>query len=277
MIVDYHTHTSLCKHAKGDAEEYILRALELGIDEIGCSEHIPMPSGFDEKHRMSLEQYQAVYAPRVMELRDTFKGRIIVRRGIEADFFPGTESWVAGFIHENDFDYVIGSVHFLGSWGFDDMVFVHNFEDRDIDDVYQQYFEAVRQSARSGLFDIIAHCDLVKKFGHRPGKDHSELIRAMMKEIRRNGLCIEINTSGLRKPVREMYPSESILAIAKEVGVPLTLGSDAHDPADVGADFAAAIELIGKYGNGRISTFERRERREVPVSSMRAEKQLRSA
>lgn len=277
MIVDYHTHTSLCKHAKGDAEEYIRKAIELGLDEIGCSEHNPMPGGFDEKHRMTLEQYQTVYAPRVTELREKYKGQIVVRRGIEADFFPGTEEWVGGFIRENDFDYVIGSVHFLGSWGFDDMVFVHNFEGRDIDDVYEKYFEAVRKSARSGLFDIIAHCDLVKKFGHRPKRDMTDTIRETMKEIRRNGLCIEINTSGLRKPVKEMYPSESILKIAHETGVPLTLGSDSHDPADVGADFAAASELIERYGNGRISVFSGRERREVRISNLAARKALRTA
>ncbi|MEX2116251.1 MAG: histidinol-phosphatase HisJ [Bacteroidota bacterium] len=277
MIVDYHTHTSLCKHAQGDAEEYILRAIGLGLDEIGCSEHIPMPGGFDEKHRMSLEQYQAVYAPRVTELRDKYRGRITVRRGIEADFFPGTEAWVRGFIRENDFDYVIGSVHFLGSWGFDDMVFVHNFENRDIDEVYEKYFEAVRQSARSGLFDIIAHCDLVKKFGHRPKRDLTENIRETMKEVRKNNICIEINTSGLRKPVKEMYPSEAILKIAHETGVLLTLGSDAHDPGDVGADFPKAIELIERYGNGRISVFVGRERSEVPVSKLTAGKALRRA
>ncbi len=277
MIVDYHTHTSLCKHAQGDAEEYILRAIELGLDEIGCSEHIPMPGGFDEKHRMSLEQYQTVYAPRVSELRDRHKGKITVRRGIEADFFSGTETWVEGFIRENDFDYVIGSVHFLGSWGFDDAVFVHNFEGRDVDDVYEKYFETVKRSARSGLFDIIGHCDLVKKFGHRPKRDQTEHVRETMKEIRKNNLCIEINTSGLRKPVEEMYPAESILQIARETGVPLTLGSDAHDPADVGADFARAVELIERYGNGRISVFERRQRREVQISKVTAGTTLRRA
>jgi len=277
MIVDYHTHTSLCKHAQGDAEEYILRAIELGLDEIGCSEHNPMPGGFDEKHRMSLEQYQMNYAPTVTELRDRYKGRITVRRGIEADFFPGTEAWVGGFIRENDFDYVIGSVHFLGSWGFDDMMFVHNFEGRDVDDVYEKYFDAVRQSARSGLFDIIAHCDLVKKFGHRPKRDLTENIRATMDEIRKNNLCIEINTSGLRKPIKEMYPAESILEIARETGVPLTLGSDAHDPADVGADFTRAVELIELYGNGRISVFRGRERSEVRVSKLTAGQTVRTA
>lgn len=269
MIVDYHTHTSLCKHASGDAVEYVDRAAALGLDEIGCSEHIPMPGGFDSKHRMSLEEYQTIYAPRVTEVRERYKGTIAVKRGIEADFFPGTEEWVRGFIRDNDFDYVIGSVHFLGSWGFDDMVFVHEYDERDIDAVYEQYFEAVRASARSGLFDIIAHCDLVKKFGHRPKRDMGDVVRETMKVIRDNGLCIEINTSGLRKPVREMYPAESILAVARETGVPLTLGSDAHSPGDVGADFERAVGLIERYGNGRICVFDRRRRSEVRVSKMR--------
>jgi histidinol-phosphatase (PHP family) len=269
MIVDYHTHTSRCKHATGDAGDYVEQALALGLDEIGCSEHIPMPGGFDSKHRMSLEEYQTIYAPRVTELRDRYRGRITVRRGIEADFFRGTEEWVRGFIRENDFDYIIGSVHFLGTWGFDDVVFVHQYVDRDIDTVYEQYFDAVRQSARSGLFDIIAHCDLVKKFGHRPKRDIGDIVRETMRVIRDNGLCIEINTSGLRKPVREMYPSESILAVAHEAGVPLTLGSDAHAPGDVAADFDRAVGLIERYGNGRICVFERRQRREVKVAAMR--------
>lgn len=242
MIVDYHTHTSLCKHARGSAEEYIRRAVELGLDEVGCSEHIPMPDNFDEKHRMSIGEYYGEYAPSVTELRDRYRGEITVRRGIEADFFPGTEAWVRGFLKENEFDYVIGSVHFLGAWGFDDVVFVHQYIETDIDSVYEKYFEAVRQSAGSGLFDIIGHCDLVKKFGHRPTKNLEDTIRETMKAIRSNDLCVEINTSGLRKPVKEMYPSEAILDIVHELGIPITLGSDAHAPEEVGRDFDKALE-----------------------------------
>lgn len=266
MIVDYHTHTLLCKHAEGNAEDYILRALDLGFNEIGCSEHIPMPDGFDEKHRMSLGEYMSMYAPQISRLREQYKGRINVRRGIEADFFPGTEEWVRGFIAENDFDYVIGSVHFLGTWGFDDIVFVHQYDERDVDTVYEQYFRAVSRSAASGLFDIIGHCDLVKKFGHRPTKNLRDLAWEALKEIKEAGMCIEINTSGLRKPVREIYPSESLLEMIHELRIPLTLGSDAHAPGDVGKDFDRAVALVERFGGGKIAVFERRQRSMVPVS-----------
>jgi len=265
MIVDYHTHTALCKHGDGTPEDYIRKSIDLGLDEIGCSEHVPMPDGFDTAHRMDLGQYYADYAPAVGRLKDEYKGRIIVRRGIEADFFPGTEEWIRGFVMENAFDYVIGSVHFIGEWGIDNPVFVHHYEERDIDSTYEAYFEAVRKSARSGLFDIIAHCDLIKKFGHRPKKDMSDVLRETMKVIADHGLCIEINTSGLRKPVNEVYPSDAILALAREFRIPLTLGSDAHSPGDVARDFDKAISLVERFGGGKITVFEQRNRREVPV------------
>lgn len=266
MIVDYHTHTSLCKHATGDLEEYVQQAVKVGLDEIGCSEHIPMPDRFDEIHRMDLDQYYSDYAPRVTSLREEFRGVIEIKRGIEADFFPGTEKWVGDFIGENDFDFVIGSVHFIGEWGFDNAVFVHRYEERDINATYRAYFKAVQQSARSGLFDIIAHCDLVKKFGHRPTEDLQDIMKETMKAIRDHDLCIEINTSGLRKPVKEVYPSETILAMAKELGIPLTLGSDAHHPEDVGKDFDAASHLVNVYGAGRIAVFTKRQRSMVSLS-----------
>lgn len=268
MIVDYHTHTSLCKHAVGEAWEYVEKAIEFGLDEIGCSEHIPMPGGFDEKHRMSLEEYTRIYAPAVRELVGRYKDRIRVRRGIEADYFPGTEAWVSGFIREQEFDYVIGSVHFLGSWGFDDIIFVHQYDERDVDEVYEQYFDAVKRSATSGMFDIIAHCDLVKKFGHRPSRNLRDIAWEAMKTIRDEGLCVEINTSGLRKPVKEVYPSGTILEIIRELGIPLTLGSDAHAPEDVGRDFDSAVGLVERYGGGKIAVFEGRQRRMVPVSGL---------
>lgn len=270
MIVDYHTHTSLCKHAEGELEEYVARALDLGLDEVGCSEHIPMPHGFDSAHRMDIEQYYSTYAPRVEEVREQYRGKIAVKRGIEADFFSGTENWVREFIKENDFDYVIGSIHFLGDWGFDSALFVHQYEERDIDATYVQYFEAVKKSAESGLFDVVGHCDLIKKFGHRPTKDLDDVVRETMKVIRNHGLCVEINTSGLRKPVKEMYPSESILKMIRELQIPLTLGSDAHSPTDVGRDFEKAVALVEEYGRGQIAVFEKRKRQEVKVTKVMA-------
>ncbi|MBI3586808.1 MAG: histidinol-phosphatase HisJ [Ignavibacteriales bacterium] len=270
MIVDYHTHTSLCKHGEGELEEYILKAIELGLDEIGCSEHIPMPNDFDLRHRMTVEEYYSVYAPRITDLARKYQDRITIKRGLEAEHLPSSEEWVKKFIAENDFDFVIGSVHFLGRWGAEKPLFHKDYEGEEIDGLHIEYFEAIRASAESGMFDIIGHCDLIKKFGFRTSKAIDEAVRNAMEAIKRNNLCIEINTSGLRKPEQETYPSETILKRAKELRIPLTLGSDAHKPQDVGKDFDIALGLIERYGNGKVCVFEKRRRKEVRVSTLKA-------
>jgi histidinol-phosphatase (PHP family) len=263
LIADYHTHNYLCKHADGTIEEYIRHAQHIGLKEIGCSDHSPMPNEWDSAVRMTEDQFYKEYKPTILTLKEQYKGSIDVKFGIEADFFRGTEEWVRTFLGNNEFDYVIGSVHYLGEWGFDNPIFVHRYEEQDIDSVYEQYYKHIQQSARSGLFDIIAHCDLVKKFGHRPKKNLEEILRTTFKVIKEFDLAVEINTSGLRKPIKEMYPSESILSIIGELHIPLTLGSDAHSPTDVGKDFSLASQFIQKYGQGRLSVFSNRQRSEV--------------
>lgn len=266
MMVDYHTHNFLCNHAEGKLEEYILRAIERGFDEIGCSDHSPMPDNFDAPHRMTEEQFYSVYKPTVIELREKYKGKIDVKFALEGDFFPGTEAWVKNFNVKNNFDYVIGSVHYLGEWGFDNPIFVHKYEERDIDETYELYYDHIKRSAQSRLFDILGHCDLVKKFGHRPTRTMEEILREAFKEVKAANMAVEINTAGLRKPVKEIYPSEQILQIIREYKIPLTLGSDAHSPDDVGRDFDLARQLIEQYGGGRISVFTNRQRSEVKIS-----------
>ncbi|MGE5315589.1 MAG: histidinol-phosphatase HisJ [Acidobacteriota bacterium] len=266
MRSDLHTHTYLCNHADGTAEEYIEKAVEYGFDMIGCTDHAPMPDNYDAKHRMTIEQFESVYKPSVLALKERCRGSIDVKFGVESDFFPGTEEWVRAFHAANEFDYVIGSVHYLGEWGFDNPVFVHRYEEENIDEIYERYYDHIRRSAESGLFDIIGHCDLVKKFGHRPKKNFDEILHETMKAVKRADIAIEINTSGLRKPVKEVYPGERILAIASDLGIPLTLGSDAHTPGDVGRDFELGRALIERYGGGRVSVFTRRQRSEVRVS-----------
>ena len=266
MLIDYHTHNYLCKHAEGVLEEYIVHAISLGFQEIGCSDHAPMPDGFDAPHRMTVEQFHKIYKPDVLRLQEKYRGKIDVKFALEGDFFPGTESWVKEFNSQHKFDYIIGSVHYLGEWGFDNPIFVHEYEARNIDDVYTQYYDHIKRSAAAKLFDIVGHCDLVKKFGHRPSKNMEEVLRESFKVVKSSDIAVEINTSGLRKPVKEIYPSEQILKILHEYRIPLALGSDAHAPGDVGKDFTIAKQLIEKYGNGRISQFTGRQRSEIIVS-----------
>jgi histidinol-phosphatase (PHP family) len=266
MLVDYHTHTALCKHADGSLEEYISQAVAANLKEIGCSDHSPMPNDFDIQHRMTMEQFLQSYKPAVFALREKYRSKIQVKFAVEGDFFPGTESWVREFNSQHEFDYIIGSVHYLGEWGFDNPTFVHKYEERNIDEVYSQYYDHIKRSAAARLFDIIGHCDLVKKFGHRPSKNMEDVLREVFKAVKSADIAVEINTSGLRKPVKEVYPSEQILNILHEYNIPLALGSDAHSPADVGKDFAVAKQLIEKYGNGKISVFNRRQRSELRVN-----------
>jgi histidinol-phosphatase (PHP family) len=269
MIVDYHTHTRLCKHAQGDVEDYVLKAIELGFDEIGSSDHAPLPDGFDDRHRMTVEAYYSSYAPAVSAIAEKYKDKIRIRRGIECDFLDRANDWTRKFIAENEFDFVIGSVHFVGTKGNEKDLFGPGFKGNDVEPLHEAYYQAIAESAKAGLFDIIAHCDLIKKIGRCSSKRVDELIREAMVQIKRSDLCIEINTSGLRKAEKEEYPSEGILAHARDLKIPLSLGSDAHTPGDVGKDFDRAIYLIETYGGGKIVLFDKRQRSEARVSNLR--------
>jgi histidinol-phosphatase (PHP family) len=265
MIVDYHTHTSLCNHAQGDIEEYILAAIKLGIDEIGCSDHAPLPGNYDERHRMSAEEYYSTYAPSVSRMHEKYRKQIRIRRAIEIDYLDWADEWNRQFIRENDFDYVIGSVHFVGPLGKERALFGRDYDEREIESLYEGYYQAVAASARSGLFDVIGHCDIVKKVGSFTSKRVDELIWEALRQIKQAGLCIELNTSGLRKPEKETYPSRSILQRVRELNIPITIGSDAHTPGDVGRDLDQAIQLAKSFAAGRISIFDHRQRTEVRV------------
>jgi histidinol-phosphatase (PHP family) len=269
MIVDYHTHTELCRHAHGGVEQYVQRALELGFDEVGCSDHAPLPGNYDAQHRMTLEEYYSQYAPDVTEVIEKYRNRIRVKRGIECDFLDWAAEWNSKFVAENDFDFVIGSVHFVGPRGEEKPLFGREYEEGEIEALYEGYFLEIAKSAKAGLFDIVAHCDIVKKFGAFSSKRVDELMWEALDQIKNADLCIEINTSGLRKLGRETYPGEKVLTFARDLKIPLTLGSDAHNPEQVGTDFDHAIRLVERYGNGRICIFERRKRAEVKVSHVR--------
>lgn len=265
MIGDFHTHNLLCKHADGVLEEYVQQAIRIGLDEIGLSDHTPMPDNWDHEVRMTEAQFRSDYVPEVKRLQEKYRGQITVKFGLEGDFMPGTEAWVKEFNAKSDFDYVIGSVHYIDDWGFDNPTFVAKYDEKDINDIYGLYYDRIAGSARSGLFDVVGHCDLVKKFGHRPTKAMEEILHETFKVVKQSGMSVEINTSGLRKPVKEVYPSETVLKIVSGYGIPLTLGSDAHTPGDVGRDFDVARALVQKYGGGKISVYTKRQRSEMTL------------
>ena len=245
-MIDYHLHTPLCLHATGSPEEYAGRAVELGIPEIGFSDHCPMPPDYDPEFRMKLEEYPE-YVGMVSRCGEAFP-QLKIKLGLEADYHPGTEDFVRNILGDYDFDYVIGSIHFLGDWGFDNPDQADKFKGRDVYEIYEQYFDLVVGLARTGLFDILGHPDVIKKFGHRPEKDWASLEKRALKAVAKAGMALDINTAGLRRPAREIYPRPSMLKLAREMDIGITFGSDAHRPEDVGKDFDAAVALAREAG-----------------------------
>lgn len=257
-MIDYHMHTKLCGHATGEMADYVKEAVKCGLDEIGFSDHLPMDGGKENNLSMGPDELPG-YVNEVISLRKSFP-EIRIKLGIEADYVPGNESYLKEILAKYDFDYVIGSVHFIGDWAFDHPGEIENWNGKDVTSVYKDYFELLRKSARTSLFDIIGHTDLVKKFGHRPDNGLSEDLKDTARAFKENDVAIEINTSGLRKPVNEIYPSREILAIYKEFNVPIVFGSDAHCVEDVGKGLDEALKLAEQAGYEEFVSFENRTR-----------------
>jgi histidinol-phosphatase (PHP family) len=257
VLLDYHLHTPLCRHAVGEPEEYVRRAMARGIDEIGFSDHNPMPNGYDAAFRMTVEEFPT-YVEKVLDVRGRFPS-FPIKLGLEADFHDGTEDFVYNMTNEYDFDYVIGSIHYLGDWGFDNPANVGRFDGRDVFEVYREYFDKVVRLAESGLYDILGHPDVVKKFGHRPARPYDDLMARALDAVKTAGMSLDVNTSGLRRPAKEIYPSRRFLELAREVGVPVTLGSDAHRPEEVGEGFGEAVALLKSVGYDEVRRYTGRE------------------
>ncbi|MBF0571640.1 MAG: histidinol-phosphatase HisJ [Candidatus Omnitrophica bacterium] len=252
---DYHIHTPLCGHAIGEPEEYIKQAIKVGLKEIGFSDHAPMVHKPMPGITMSFDQLPG-YNAMIEDIRKRFASQISIKIAIELDFLPGYENKTKAIADSYPYDYIIGSVHFIDGWAFDDPATREYWKKYDVNEVYRKYYALLRQSAQTGFYQIIGHCDLPKKFGARPGVDLTDEIKATAKIFKDTGIAVEINTSGLRKPIGEMFPDLNCLKIYREAKVPLVFGSDAHDPLDVGKDFDKAVDLAKAAGYNEYLIFK---------------------
>lgn len=257
ITVDYHMHTKRCGHATGEIEEYAAEARRKGLKEIGFSDHLPFVTHRDPHYTMAMEELPG-YHRDMEELRARHKD-LSVKIGIEADYMEGKSGEISKLVAGYPYDFVIGSVHFMRGWAFDDPREKDRWKNADVDSIYRRYYDLLQQSARSGLYDIMGHCDLVKKFGYRSSEDLSDLAQETARVFKESGVAIEINTSGLRKPVKEIYPEISLLKIYRKNGVPIVFGSDAHAPGDVGADFDKARDLALEAGYTEYLSFKARK------------------
>jgi histidinol-phosphatase (PHP family) len=273
-LVDYHVHHERCGHAVDNMEAYVRAALARGLGEMGFSDHLWeywVPRERRDPGLGMREEELDVYVAEAHALQQAYP-QIRLRLAMEVDYIPGHEDEAARILARHDWDYLLGSVHFIGDWGFDQERQVGEYGRRDVDAVYTQYYELVGQAAETGLFDVMTHLDLPKKFGHRPRGDLAAVEQRLVQQLAKAGVAVEVNTSGLRKPVSEIYPALELLARCREAGVPVTLSSDSHGPADVGADYDRALEHLARAGYSEYVAFEgrRRQTRPLPVLSTTA-------
>ena len=263
MPPDYHLHTPLCKHATGHPREYAAAAEALGLPEIGLSDHSPMREYFDD-WRMEWSEFPQ-YLEMVEEARQEHPN-LPIRLGLEVDYLEGGEAWIEELAGKAPFDYLIGSVHYIApGWDVDNPKHLSRFSEYGVGEIWGVYWKLFEKAIRSKLFDFMGHPDLPKKFGHRPPGDLRPYYEPAIQALADTGTAMEINTAGLRKDVREMYPSREFLEMAFAAGVPLLINSDGHSPGEVGADFDKAIALAKEVGYRETLKFVGRKATPLPL------------
>ena len=254
MLVDLHNHTPLCNHAKGTLAEYIEAAIAQGTKYFGISDHAPMD--FDPAYRMKFQEMK-YYEASIKEAQKTYHDKINILLGYEVDYLKGH---MDTRVLKADIDYLIGSVHFLGTWGFDNPEFIDEYKNRDIDSIYREYFGSIEAMANSNHFDIVGHLDLIKVFGFRSNTDVRILAKDAIKAIKKANMSVELSAAGYRKPVKEAYPSDELLELIAEADIPITFASDAHHPKQVGFKTKELEAKARTFGYDKCATFSKRQR-----------------
>ncbi len=291
MLTDYHLHLRpdgrdarvAEYHTPANAERYRAAAKERGIAELGVSEHVYR---FAQALEVWRHPFWETYAHDDLDEYCAFvREQTDLRLGIEADFVPGAEDRMANLLEAHDFDYVVGSVHFMRDGAVDMDDYSVWDSGRSVEEIWKRYFETVGEAARSGLFDIAAHPDLVKYWSPADSPDHASPARRgrrtpegdlrryyepAVEGIAEAGIAVEVSTAGLRKPVAELYPAQAFLEMCVDAGVPVALSSDAHRSEDVGADYERALETLDDVGVSELCVFERRVRRLEPIGAARS-------
>jgi histidinol-phosphatase (PHP family) len=259
LPADLHMHTPLCRHAVGEPADYARRAAAIGLTEIGFSDHSPMPRDDFDDWRMYFSQLDK-YVEKVRRAQKEFP-QLAIRLALEVDYLPGHEDWIRELAAKHPWDYFIGSVHYVSdSWAIDNPAKISEWKKRDAFEVWRIYFERLTLAAESKHFEIIGHADLPKKFGIRPAQDCTPLYEKFLDAAAKANCAIELNTAGLRKECREIYPSRELLQIAFQKNVPITFGSDAHAPEEVGLNFTEAVQLARSIGYTETLRFIQRKR-----------------
>jgi histidinol-phosphatase (PHP family) len=257
-LIDCHIHTARCGHATGTVDECVRAGVAAGLYGMVITEHLALPEEFDPGNHLSMPACDLeAYLVEVDFARQRYP-KIIVVTGLEADYLYGRAADTAAALqaargHADGATVVLGSVHFIDHWAFDDPHHIEEWDSRDVDQAWQDYFALWSEATASGMFDVMSHPDLVKKFGHFPSFDPADLYAEAARVAGESGVLIEVSTAGLRKPVGELYPGPALLAEFRAAGVNATVGSDAHEPAEVGYRIDAAYDALCAAGYESVS------------------------
>ncbi len=275
---DYHTHNAMCHHADGTLEDYVQAAIAKGIAGFAFNDHFPqwyMPPGppYDTycMDRMEL----SIYFQTARQLREKYKKQIPIKIGMEVDYTectPDCKDVLKPELAIWPLDFIYGSVHVVTvdgeAWTVDDEKYLSKWDKGQNDKYFEVYWQNVQSAIKSGLFDIIGHLDLPKKFAKKP--EHPEKIAPLIEEtiklLAKRKVATEINTAGWYKPVAEQYPCKEILKQLADAGVGLVIGSDAHKPEFVGRDFPRAVKVLREAGFEDLCEFSKRKCKRVPIS-----------
>jgi histidinol-phosphatase (PHP family) len=276
MLTDYHLHlrpddenTPAARYFTAEnVDRYLAAAAAAGIEELGVSEHV-------YRFRQALDLWRhplwVENANDDLDAYCAFVRTTPLKLGIECDYIRGVEDRTAELLGGRGLDYVVGSIHFIGEGN---AAVDHEgwdvWEGGDPDEIWRRYFEMLAECARSGLFDILAHPDLVKVWGRArplPEMDLRSYYEPAVEAIAESGIAVELSTAGLRKPVGELYPARAFAEMCVEAGVPFALSSDAHLPAQVGFEYDRAVKFLDSLGVEEICVFEGRQRTLAPLGS----------
>ncbi|GIU92507.1 MAG: histidinol-phosphatase [Acidimicrobiia bacterium] len=289
---DYHLHLHPHEPAEGGPppgeyppgliESYVEAAAARGVDELGFTEHLyrcveseeALGPFWEREPRRDLAEHSEAFvrADRNLSL-DAYVEAVVaakdrglpVKLGLEVDFFPETIDSVLELLAPYPWDFLIGSVHWVGGWALDSSAVAYEYDRRGVDRAWEDYFEVEVELAASGTVDVLAHVDLPKKYGRRPADEPIELYRKVVEAAKASGTAVEVSSQGLRKPAGEVYPSPVFLAMFAEAGVPITLASDAHTADEAGWGHREVVEAARAAGYTTRLGFDARRRYEVPL------------
>ena len=244
MLVDLHVHGMAhgeFKHSEEELRAFLDCAEKQELDILGFAEHDWFLEDID--------------FPLIRQLQGSTP--VELRVGVEVDHRPGREPF--GKLDTYPFDYLIGSVHEIDGFLFDHPDYLEMYKKWDRDALYTAYFELLEDLIRSGSYDVVGHFDLIKVFGCRPSKSIVPVVTDLLEQVKKKDLVVEVNTAGKYKPVGELYPSREILQLCLDLGVFITLGSDAHLPSHVGRDLAEQAEVLVGLGFKEVVAFKNRK------------------